>query len=135
MVVRKSLIVACLAGVAVLIAGCSGSNYPPLGKVHGMVTLDGKPLADVMVNFQPVAPGRSSVGITNGEGRYELSFTESAAGAVVGAHDVTFSQDPDVVASQQPMNAPLKTPSYLAQKFSVDVQAGSNEFDFELSRK
>lgn len=132
---RNIFAVACLAGFAVLVTGCSGSKYPPLGKVHGVVTLDGKPLADVMVNFQPVAPGRSSIGITNVEGRYELSFTESALGAVVGTHDVTFSQDPDAVAAQQPRNAPLKMPSYLAQKVSVDVQPGVNEFDFELSRK
>lgn len=135
MIVRKSLMVACLSGAAVLMTGCSRSKYPPLGKVHGVVTLDGKPLADIMVNFQPVSPGRSSVGITSGEGRYELSFTESAAGAVVGAHEVTFSQVADGNNSQVAKNGSLNVPSYLTKKRSVAVKAGLNEFDFELSGK
>ncbi len=33
--------------------GCTPSDQPPLGRVYGKVTLDGEPLAGVIVNFQP----------------------------------------------------------------------------------
>ena len=58
----------CLTGLALSmsLAGCG--NSPPLGTVSGRVTLDGQPLAETTVEFQP-ASGSPAYGVTDAEGR------------------------------------------------------------------
>ena len=78
--------------------GCQGRSYD-VAEVSGRVTLDGKPLADAQVMFQPVAtsdkntsPGPGSWGKTDSDGRYRLEIVEPAEpGAVVGTHRVTIT--------------------------------------------
>src|SRR5438045_3919382 len=95
---RRSLV---LAAVAVWTAGC-GQSYKT-APVSGRVTLDGKPLANATVQFYPVAapgtdPGPTSLGHTDEDGRYTLSFVDSAAtkGALVGKHKVFITNSPKV---------------------------------------
>lgn len=86
--------------IAILTVGCGDSRFVP---VSGIVTLDGKPVADVVISFQPASEGADSdfnpgsSGTTDGEGRYELS-TRGGNGAVVGEHTVTLVyRDPDLL--------------------------------------
>jgi hypothetical protein len=86
--------------VAALLTGCQeGRNT---AKVSGRVTLDGQPVADVLVHFQPqistadaakkTTDATDSSGITNAEGKYELHLADSdKPGALVGKHIVRFS--------------------------------------------
>src|SRR5208282_1635072 len=69
-----------------LSAGCGGG--PAVGKVHGTVTLDGKPLPKAVVTFIPVGGGRQSSGFTDADGRYLLWFLGDRMGARVGKHKV-----------------------------------------------
>ena len=64
-------------------AGCSRSEVQ-LAKVTGTVTLDGKPLPDAILRFIPEGKGRTAIGRTDAEGRYELSYSATAGGAIVG---------------------------------------------------
>jgi hypothetical protein len=80
---------------AALVAGCGGSQQPP---VSGRVTMDGKPLANAWVLFQPmgsqanVNPGPTSAGLTDGDGRYVLKDQlRGRPGAMVGKHRVRIS--------------------------------------------
>ena len=66
------------------VAGCGGGD---LGRVSGTVTLDGQPLADALVSFYP-EDGRPSMGTTDADGNYDLSFTPTEAGAMIGNHIV-----------------------------------------------
>ncbi len=71
--------------IVVLLAGCQEARN--VANVSGRVTLDGQPVADVLVHFQPqVAPAEAakkttdaidSSGITNAEGRFELRLADS----------------------------------------------------------
>jgi hypothetical protein len=76
--------------VAVLALGC-GKRFAP---VAGTVTLNGKPLANATVSFQPIAPqgitdpGPGSVGKTNEKGEYTLEASTGQKGALVGRHRV-----------------------------------------------
>lgn len=85
----RRLIVSALAVLCAPLAGCGGSRIVP---VSGVVTLDGKPYKNAIVSFQPKAtdndpnPGRGSVGITDENGRYTLSYDGKEPGAVVGKH-------------------------------------------------
>jgi hypothetical protein len=62
------------------------------------VTLNGQPLANALVTFQPmakggnVAPGLGSTGTTNANGEYQLRVVGNGPrGAEVGPHRVTIS--------------------------------------------
>jgi hypothetical protein len=114
-----------------LLLGCSGTKYPPLAEVQGIVRVDGEPAGDLTVLFQPRIQGRSSTGVTDREGRYSLAFTESTRGAIIGPHVVTFSIDPDVAAAR----GTLEVPKYLRKTFDVEVRSGKNTYDFDLSGK
>src|SRR5262245_50480270 len=74
--------------------GCGGQYVP----VSGQVTLDGVPLADAYVTFQPLGspgnpePGRGSYGKTDSDGRYTLRVVgDDRPGAVPGTHMVSIS--------------------------------------------
>ena len=71
--------------------GCSGggADYPDLGTVSGVVTVDGKPTGNILVQFSPVDGGRTAVGLTDASGRYDLDYAADAKGAAVGKHQVT----------------------------------------------
>src|SRR5262249_30251674 len=48
-----------------------------------------KPLANVHVEFWPESSGRRSLGATDAQGRYRLTYEDGKrAGAIVGAHRV-----------------------------------------------
>ena len=80
----------------VCLSGCGGGDFAP---VTGVVTVNGQPMANVRVVFAPMAtadtiePGPPSLGVTDSEGRYELSTKDGSYGAVAGQHTVTFTYD------------------------------------------
>ncbi len=78
-----------LLGLSLL--GCGHSDYV---SVSGVVTLNGKPYRDALVQFQPMAsrnspePGRASSARTDESGRFTLKCIGGWQGAVVGKHRV-----------------------------------------------
>jgi hypothetical protein len=85
---RTKKIVLLLGVLAVALTGCQ--RGPEFAPVEGTVTKEGKPLADVIVEFHPdvgtLGP-RSRSAPTDQSGHYRLlSYRGSDDGAVVGAH-------------------------------------------------
>lgn len=126
-------------------AGCGGEF--PLAGVSGVVTLDGEPLANASVYFQPQRRGGDpvvgppSIGVTDEAGRYDLSTIEGARGAIVGGHVVSVSTfdarmvDPNnsdrvSVVTEERVPPRYRTPSEL--RFEVR-SGGSDEADFQLT--
>ena len=78
-----------------VMAGCDSG--PPIEYVTGVVTLDGKPLPDIRVLFQPQnqdpeLAGTGSYGLTDNDGKFVLKLSDSDRdGAVVGMHTVILS--------------------------------------------
>ena len=78
---------------AAVVVGCGG---PPQAVVHGVVTLDGRPLPAGTVVFD--ADGRSYVGPIGPDGRYELRHRGKAA-VPPGIYAVTvLPPEPQLVA-------------------------------------
>jgi len=127
----------CLAGFLFLMAlsatGC-GVGGPPLGTVTGMVTLDGKPLAGVSVQFDP-GHIRPASGVTDNEGRYSLSFLPGTEGAPLGKNTVRiYPQTTDSAGDDLPDSQIVPIPARYNEKSElwVEVTAGVNSFDFDL---
>ena len=115
-----------------LIVGCSASQLP-LGEVEGTVLLDGQPLANAIVEFQPEGPlgkGRPSVGETGPDGKYKLRFSNNLTGAVAGKHKVmitTFSPTGDGKFKER------VPPIYNTSTTLIrEVQRDPNWHDFDL---
>jgi hypothetical protein len=71
-----------------------GSRFAP---VSGRVTLNGKPLANATISFQPIAsegtknPAPGSTGKTNENGEFTLVGAKGETGAWVGKHRVVIT--------------------------------------------
>jgi hypothetical protein len=133
---------------AVLLTGCQGERN--IAKVSGRVTLDGEPVAEVLVHFQPELAAAAqhkatdaidSSGITNAQGQYELRLADGShtPGALVGKHIVRVSDrratsDEDAGPSKAP---PARFPARYSdgtQTFEVPAQ-GTDQANFELKSK
>ena len=110
-------------------SGCGGKPSYDLVPVSGRVTLDGQPLANARVNFQPgpgqTNPGPGSSGVTDAEGRYVLSVTSESdtEGAVPGKHMVTISTTSNEEAANDAAPAADR---------SLPRQAGDGSLTFEV---
>lgn len=80
----------------IFIPGCGSSDFQ-IADVSGVVTLDGEPLSNAMVQFQPQRSGDSlvvgptSFGTTDSAGHFVLKTRKHGDGAVVGSHRVSLS--------------------------------------------
>jgi hypothetical protein len=112
------------------------SDQPDLGKVTGVVTMDGAPLSGVEVSFAP-AEGRASQGITDSEGKYELIYIGKTKGAKLGSHKVYITtpiedeSDPDAQMIKEVVPAKYNKNTTL----TAMVEPGKNPIDFKLESK
>lgn len=88
---NKSMRLFVWSGLVFLVAvGCSGD--PPLVAVKGKLTMKGKPLGNVKVDFHPDPDkgtrGGSSTATTDKDGNFTLSYKPGTPGAVVGHHRI-----------------------------------------------
>jgi len=123
-----------IAILLTLVSGCFSGTDVSVGKVSGVVTKDGQPLPDATVTFFPTG-GRPSIGMTDDQGRYELIFTESVKGAMVGTHKVNISfggsQAPgEAGGSARPKR--VLPPQSVDWPDTVEVTDSSNQLDFDL---
>lgn len=135
---RQILTLPCLTLICLMSASCSSgpSDQPELGEVTGVVTLDGKPLEGVLVQYTP-EEGRGSQSMTDSEGRYELMYVYPTPGAKLGKHTVSIKtpseddSDPEAPEVKEVVPERYRIDSEL----TADVKAGDNQFDFELKSK
>jgi len=136
----------CAGGLAVLALGC-GSSGPAYAPVSGVVKLDGKPLANAAVNFQPKStpgnanPGPGSQARTDDQGRFTLKVVGSDRdGAIVGKHRVeisAYAKKADADSDRPGANAVAKNkvPPQYNDKTTLEFEvpaAGTTEANFDL---
>ena len=114
------------------LAGCSDSEG--LGRVTGVVTLDGKPLSEANVEFVPSAGGRPSTAVTDSEGRYELLYTMTEKGAAIGEHKV-------IVSTLHESDGKLLRAEQVPMKYNLEstltkmIASGGQTVDLQLDSK
>jgi len=114
-----------------LSVGCRSSAVEGLAPVTGKVTLDGKPLPGVVVRFDPIGEGNSSLGKTDDQGRYKLRFSASSDGAFIGEHTVRIVNEID--DSNGKSTGPTIPEKYQSNsELTATVKSGSNTIDFDL---
>jgi hypothetical protein len=122
---------AALLGAIGLGTGCGGTDLK-LGQVSGRVTLDGKPVPNAFITFDPQFEGRPSLAKSDMQGRYELRFNSTKWGALIGEHHVRVSTEdltPDDKAIPELIPKAYRgTDGFLP----VTVKSGKNSIDLEL---
>ncbi len=123
-----------------LLSGCgSGQGFVP---VKGRVLLDGKPVENAAVMFEPESGGVPATGVTNRNGEFSLSTTGHGVGAAIGKHGVSVSKQ--VVAQPNrkveegeivPMKyeTPEKYASPRTSGINFEVKAGMAAVELQLT--
>jgi hypothetical protein len=124
------------------IVGCGRSNRPV--SASGIVTLDGRPLANASVMFSPTHDGPSAAGATNADGEFQLATTNDA-GALRGEYRVSVTKREVIgmgnhgVAGQGGIRvkwlAPQKYSNFETSGLRATVGDGENKYTFDLSSR
>lgn len=124
--------------VLAAVAGCNRSPYE-MAQVHGVVTVDGKPLPACQVMFAPrakdgaIESGKPAIGWLDEQGRFKLSTYSDGDGAVVGEHMVTLYGPANI--ADLPAGIP-KFKRVAIQGKAIQVEAGKdNEVKIDLALK
>lgn len=120
--------------LGLLLAGCGSDG--DLARVKGKVALDGEPLEDATVQFQPTAEGGApSSGKTDAKGRYELMFTFNARGAMPGEHVVSITTAEtyfDEAGNEREREERVPAKYNRQTTLKRTVEPGANTIDFDL---
>ncbi len=123
---RFVMVAAC--GLSLLLSGC-GSG-PRTAEVTGRITFDGKPQANVLIEFEPQQSVNGKVpaaarGVTDADGRYRAFRTgKNLVGVAVGPAVVRVSAVQDSAARVDPR--------YANGGLSLEVVPGANVYDLDL---
>ena len=142
-----------ILSASLLLAGGGCSDGRNSARVTGKVTLNGQPVEDIYVYFQPVSdsssggpgtkarePGAGSYGLTDAEGNFTLRFSDTEEeGAIVGTHTVRLvdkraegAEDADAgVIEAPPSRIPVE---FTRRDLTFEVKAdGENQANFEVA--
>lgn len=115
--------------------GCGGPAHPDVGRVSGVITLDGQPLPEATVMFQPTQ-GRASIATTDAAGKYSLTYLDGVPGALLGAHKVIIRTEIPGEDGQPPIAKEKLPKKYHEQtELTAEVKPGANTFNFSLEAK
>ena len=131
-----------LLGFAVVVAlGCGSKKFVP---VSGKVTLNGKPLPDAAVSFQPIAgkgsleAGVASTGKTNQNGEFTLTADTGESGAVVGKHNIIITAATEIAGDERKRSkesVDKVPPEWHAAAHTFDVPpGGTDQANFEVGK-
>ena len=143
--IRLGLMLVAVAALASAVSGCGSDRQS--ANVVGQVLRDGKPVANVVVRFQPVSSankkegGMASYGKTDKDGRFRLQFSDNdSAGALIGSQTVIIDDPAANAGDDSDAGGINQVPkSQLPAKWTngttrFEVKSGMNDAQFELSK-
>lgn len=122
------------------LTGCGGGGepIPELAQVTGIVTMNGAPLSNAKIIFEPQqasdkARRRASSATTKSDGSYTLEYNSDASGATPGSHKVLILKMPDNPDDAGMQLVPAKYND--KTELTAEVKTGENSFNFDLKSK
>jgi len=115
-------------------AGC-GSKGPALVPLQGVVTDAGTPIADMNVTFSPREEGAASWGVTDAEGKFDLTFIDGRAGCLPGEHIVSIAARNQLAGDGQASRSPRRIVRPREYRRTIEVAAKQEFIEIELSAK
>ncbi len=100
--------------LAAVMSGCGRSDRPPMSRVSGIISFQGRPLPQAKVSFIPEDKHlRPAMGTTDAQGRFTLTTYEPGDGAVTGPHRIS-------VLARGPFTGTI--PSHLGAAFAEEQE-------------
>jgi hypothetical protein len=135
--------IAAVLGVVALAAlsGCSNTGSVELAPAQGVVTINGQPAANVMVQFLPQVKkgelGPTSSGVSGQKGEFELVTQDGKPGAMVGACKVllTDMEEERPAQGQTAVKRPRIPSDYTTvnpRTIEVEVKPGGEPITIEV---
>jgi len=129
-----------VAALAIAFAGCGGGpKGPQLAPVSGVVTLDGQPLPDAHIVFQPSGEKASpSIADTGTDGTFQLAFNRASTGALPGSHTVRITTARIATADdgkETVVEEKLPERYHAKSELKFDVKPEGNRFEIALESK
>jgi len=130
-----------LLSILIFVCGCgTAKKEAELAPIVGTVKINGKPAANILVQFLPQVaagdPAPTSTGVSNEQGEYELTTAEGKVGAVVGHCKVLFVDMAEERPPQGIEASPPRISSQLAvlgpRSKEVEVSAEHPIINFDL---
>lgn len=127
---------------AVLAAGC-GQQKAEVVPVEGTLTINGKPMGNVLIQFQPRKwpeniPVLSASAVTDDAGKFVLKAGDGRLGAPPGEHKVTLADnnlategEPDTKSGKPPLEnrVPPECQTTTKTPLTITVEAGKKQYD------
>jgi hypothetical protein len=147
-VLCRSAVVVVAVVLSLLSSGCTPKSGADTLPVSGAISLDGVPLDQGVIQFEPQPPGGKAVIAATPikDGKYQ--FPAGAGGLLPGAYRVVISSVPSAAAmpsdpikameqaSQPPPPDRIPRKYNVESKLQAEVKAGTpNNFDFPLTSK
>jgi hypothetical protein len=129
-----------------VLVGCSRApSYTQNESVEGTVTLDGQPVANVVVQFvpniDPEVQAPMSSGSTDEKGHFRLTCDNKRPGAVVGKHNVVVlagragaADEDEAKGGQRGKGIPAVYGVAAKTPLKIEVTADRHTYDLPLTR-
>ncbi|QDT94114.1 carboxypeptidase-like regulatory domain-containing protein [Gimesia algae] len=130
---KRLLLFSLLPGFSLILVGCGGSSEEDKQRADITVTVthDGAPVSEAELRLMMDGKGEGAMGLLDDSGQTELSDV------VLGSYTVTVTPPegtPDNPAPQKEYpNIPAQYRSLQNSPLKAEINAGSNEFTFELN--
>jgi hypothetical protein len=126
----------CLLVAGLLLASGGCNRGPKLHPVTGTVLLDGKPLAEAGVRFEPTSKEQEpGVGGTDADGRFQLK-TRKLTGVPLGTYKVGISKVVWLPGKNEgTWRSPKKYGDPATSGFTAEVTPEKFDFEFNLTSK
>ncbi|HBN75747.1 MAG TPA: hypothetical protein DD473_08005 [Planctomycetaceae bacterium] len=126
----------CLMSTLLMILGCGeGTDQLPLASVSGVLMKNGTPVPNAEIRFKPKSvKARMSQAITDENGVFELQYSQTDKGAVVGEHDVMVTiygkRGPSEIEGQP--GPPLQPPKEYVLGIKTIPEEGAENLTLEV---
>jgi hypothetical protein len=130
MPIKRHCIPAICAIVLLAPCGCGGGGpeRPDLAAVSGTVVYDGQPLAGAEVAFWADKAPKASIGVTNSEGKFQLTMFDLNDGAMPGENVITVTKRVATAApSSSDMEAMLNDPTTMTAAMQAEDEPGEKQ--------
>lgn len=116
-IVARIHFAAALAMTSLVLSGCGGGGErPPVYPVSGTVAYNGKPVEGAQVSFMGEKASRAATGVTDAEGKFQLSTFGLNDGAIEGTHKISVIKRAADSGGKSPSEEEmLNDPSAMAQ--------------------
>jgi hypothetical protein len=118
----------------VTLAGC-GRSWPLNDNVEGTLKLDGAPVANVLVKFEPDdsnAKGPTSMGETDAKGHFQLTCDTGKPGAMIGKHNVIIFKG--LPGPGEAVSTAVIPAAYTrSSKTPLQIEVTANEHNYDLN--